>query len=63
MVAFSNYMGGRIVLGIEDATWEPKGLDNTDLKIKNDWDTLKQSITQKIKSCTDGVNPSPKIRK
>lgn len=63
VVAFSNYMGGRIVLGIEDATWEPKGLDNTDLKIKNDWDTLKQSITQKIKSCTDGVNPSPKIRK
>jgi len=63
VVAFSNYLGGKIVIGIEDGSWEIKGIDHTDLKIKKDWDTLKQSITQKISSCTDGVIPAPKIRK
>lgn len=63
VTAFSNYLGGRIVIGIEDGTWEVKGIDFTDLKIKKDWDTLKQSMSQKISSCTDGLNPIPKIRK
>jgi len=63
IVAFSNYLGGRIVIGLEDGTWEVKGIDHTDLKIKKDWDTFKQSITQKVSSCTDGVIPAPKIRK
>ncbi len=65
VVAFSNYFGGRIVIGIENETWEVTGIEQTDLSkgIKKDWDTYKQSVTQKIKSCTDGINPAPKIRK
>lgn len=63
VVAFSNYFGGKIVIGIEDGSWEVKGIDHTDLKLKKDWDTFKQSLTQKIKSCTEGINPAPKIRK
>jgi DNA sulfur modification protein DndB len=63
VVAFSNYFGGEIVIGIEDRSWEVKGIDNTDLKIMKDWDTFKQSITQKINNCTEGINPAPKILK
>jgi hypothetical protein len=62
VVAFSNYLGGRIVIGLENDTWEVKGLEHTDLKLKKDLDTLKQSITSKIRSFTEGVNPMPVIR-
>ena len=33
VVAFSNYLGGRIVIGLGN-TWEVKGLEHTDLKLK-----------------------------
>ena len=62
VVAFSNYLGGRIVIGLEDNTWEVKGLEHTDLKLKKDLDTLKQSINNKIRSSTENVNPVPVIR-
>ena len=58
VVAFSNYLGGRIVIGLEDNN-EVKGLEHTDLKLKKDLDTLKQSINNKIRSSTENVNPVP----
>ena len=63
IVAFSNYYGGRLVIGIEDSTWDIKGIDHTDLKLKGDWDKFKNNLTQSIKSCTDGIDPAPVIRK
>lgn len=63
IVAFRNYIGGRLVIGIEDGTWDIKGVDSTDLILKKDWDTLKQSISQKISSATEGLSPGPEIRK
>ncbi len=63
IVAFRNYIGGKLVLGIEDGTWDIKGVDSTDLKLKSDWDTLKQSISQKINSATENLSPLPEIRK
>lgn len=32
VVAFANYKGGELVFGLKDETWEPEGLDGTDLK-------------------------------
>ena len=41
VVAFSNYKGGNIIIGLVDKSFEPVGLDDTDLSLKKDWETLK----------------------
>ncbi len=63
IVAFTNFHGGKIVIGIEDGSWKVKGIDDTDLKLKKNWDTFKKHVTEKIKGCTEGVVPAPTIRK
>lgn len=63
VVAFSNYKGGDIVLGLNDPAFDYVGIDNTDLKLKKDWDTLKQAIGQKIDAETKGLARRPEILK
>jgi DNA sulfur modification protein DndB len=48
IVAFMNFLGGRIVIGIKDKTWEPVGIDETDLKHCGNTDTLKMKIQDQI---------------
>lgn len=61
VVAFSNYKGGNIIIGLEDKSFDPVGLDNTDLSLKRDWDTLKNAMTQKIKAEIGGLPKAPEI--
>jgi DGQHR domain-containing protein len=63
VVAFSNYKGGNIVIGLNDPAFDYIGIDSTDLKLKKDWDTLKQAIGQKIDSETKGLTRRPEILK
>lgn len=63
IVAFSNSSnGGRIVIGIEDESWEVKGIEDTDLKLKKNWDTLKTALSNKIKDNIT-IQKVPIIRK
>jgi hypothetical protein len=63
IAAFANYKGGNIILGIEDRTWNIFGLDETDLVLKKDYDTLKSAISQKIKSEVGNIVTSPEIKR
>lgn len=61
IVAFSNYLGGRIAIGLNDPAFDFIGLDDTDLKFYKDWDKFKQALNQKIDSETTGLIIRPKI--
>jgi DGQHR domain-containing protein len=64
VVAFSNYLGGNIVIGLNDPQFEYIGIDNTDLKLyDNDWDKFKQSLSQKIESETINLTRRPEIKR
>ena len=63
IAAFANFKGGDIILGIEDRTWKVVGLDKTDLVLKNDYDTLKSAISQKIKAEVGNIVVSPEIKR
>lgn len=64
VVAFSNYLGGKIVIGLNDPNFDFIGIDNTDLKLYgNDWDKFKQALSQKILSETDGLSKGPEIKR
>lgn len=63
VVAFSNYKGGNIIIGLVDKSFEPVGLDDTDLSLKKDWETLKNAMTQKIKAEISGLPKAPEIER
>ena len=63
VVAFSNYRGGDIIIGLNDGPFDYVGIDNTDLKLYKDWDRLKQSIAQKIEAETENLTRRPEIIK
>lgn len=63
VVAFSNYKGGDIIIGLSDGPFDYIGIDNTDLTLLKDWDKLKQSIAQKIDSETENLTRRPEIIK
>lgn len=63
VVAFTNYKGGKIVIGLADGEFNYVGVDNTDLKLYKDWDKLKQAIRQKIEHETEGLTRTPEIEK
>lgn len=63
VVAFSNYRGGDIIIGLNDGPFDFIGIDNTDLKLYKDWDKLKQSIAQKIEAETENLIRRPEIIK
>lgn len=64
IVAFSNYLGGDIVIGLNDPHFDYIGLDHTDLKLYgNDWDKYKQALSQKIESETINLTRRPEIKK
>jgi predicted HTH transcriptional regulator len=63
VVAFTNGLGGRIVVGINDPKFELVGIDNTDLRFYQNWDKLKQAMSQKILNETDNIVKAPEIKK
>lgn len=63
VVAFSNYKGGEIIIGLNDPALDYIGIDKTDLVLYKDWDKLKQAISQKIDSETDNLIRRPEIIK
>ncbi len=63
VVAFSNYKGGEIIVGLNDPELDYIGIDNTDLILYKDWDKLKQAISQKIDSETENLVRRPEIIK
>ena len=63
VVAFSNYKGGDIIIGLNDGSFDFVGIDNTDLKLYKNWDKLKQSIAQKIEAETENLTRRPEILK
>lgn len=64
IVAFSNYLGGDIVIGLNDPYFDFIGIDHTDLKLYgNDWDKYKQALSQKIESETINLTRRPEIKK
>ncbi len=63
VVAFSNYKGGEIIIGLSDGEFNFVGIDQTDLKLYKDWDKLKQAISQKIEAETENLTRRPEILK
>lgn len=63
VVAFSNYKGGDIIVGLNDGPFDYIGIDNTDLKLYKDWDKLKQAISQKIEAETENLTRRPEVIK
>jgi hypothetical protein len=64
IVAFSNYHGGKIVIGLNDANFDYIGIDNTDLKLYgNNWDKFKQALSLKILAETEGLSKGPEIKR
>lgn len=63
VVAFSNYKGGEIIIGINDPELDYIGIDNTDLFLYKNWDKLKQAISQKIDAETENLVRRPEIIK
>lgn len=63
IVAFANTRGGKLVLGIADGTWDLVGIDETDLKLKNDWDKLMRDLGARIQKEIRGLSKVPNIRR
>lgn len=61
VVAFTNTHGGQLIFGLEDKTWKPVGLDETDLKLKSSWEKLKTAISQKIGAEVVGLEKTPDV--
>lgn len=64
VVAFSNYLGGDIIIGLNDPKFDYVGIDNTDLKLYgSDWDKFKQALSQKIEAETINLTRRPEIKR
>lgn len=63
LVAFANTLGGDLVVGLENTTWQKAGIDDTDLVLCKDWDEFKRRFSRLVRDETKGIVPAPEIRR
>lgn len=63
VVAFANYRGGEIIIGLKDKTWDVVGIDQTDLKLRNNWESYRSSLVNRIMNEIVGLIKAPNLEK
>ncbi len=63
VVAFANTIGGDLIIGLTNETWDLVGIDETDLRVCKGWEGFQKKFNQLVRNNIDGIALAPEVLK